>query len=135
MAEAMGGQADPLLLRRVRETIERDLVAKGYRRVDERADADFVVGFGIASQERLTPRSQVSVGIGSFGRHGGWAVSAPVASQSQTEGTLSIDIFDGESEQPVWHGSATKPISPSTDRAVLVNDVVGAILAGFPPDR
>lgn len=135
MAEAMSGQADPLLLRRIRETIERELVARGYRRVDERADADFVVGFSVASKERLQPRSQVSIGIGSFGRHGGWAVSGPVASQSQTEGTLSIDIFDAESQQPVWHGSASKPISPSTDRAVLVDEVVGAILAEFPPER
>jgi hypothetical protein len=135
MAEATSSQADPLLLRRIREAIERDLVAKGYRRVDDRADADFVVGFSIASKEKLQPRSQVSVGIGSWGRHGGWAVSAPVAAESQSEGTLSIDVFDGRSQQPVWHGSASKPISPSTDREVLVNDVVGAILAEFPPER
>ena len=46
--EAMSGQADPLLVRRIREAIEQDLVAKGYQKVEDRADADFVVGFSVA---------------------------------------------------------------------------------------
>ncbi len=135
MAEALREQADPLLLRRIREAIEERLVAGGYQRVEDRENADFLVSFSVGSREKLDPQSQVSIGIGSYGSYGGWGVSAPVATQSYTEGTLAIDIFDGQSQQAVWHGTASKQITPSMDRAVLVNDVVGAILEKFPPQR
>jgi hypothetical protein len=137
MGEALAGQADPLLLRRIREAIEEGLVAKGYQKVEDRNSADFVVSFSVGSREKLQPQSQVSIGFGSFGRYGGGGVgvSTPVAGQSTTEGTLAIDIFDGESQEAVWHGSASKEVTPSMDRAVLVNEVVGAILAKFPPER
>lgn len=135
MAEAMSGQADPLLLRRIREAIENGLVAKGYQKVEDRESADFLVSFSVGSRERLQPQSQVRIGIGSYGRYGGWSASAPVATQSYAEGTLAIDVFDGESRKPVFHGWAARPVKPSMDRAVLVDDVVGAILAKFPPER
>ena len=54
---------------------------------------------------------------------------------SYTEGTLAIDVFDGKTHVAVWHGWATRRIGDSTDRAKLVDEVVGAILAKFPPPR
>jgi hypothetical protein len=39
------------------------------------------------------------------------------------------------SHQAVWHGWASKRVSASMDREKLVADVVGAILAKFPPER
>jgi len=131
--EAAGG-ADPLLLRRIRTTIANGLVAKGYSQVDDPASADFAVSFSVGAREKLE-QSQVSVGTGWGGRYGGWYATAPVAAQSYTEGTLAIDVFDVRSQQAVWHGRASRRVTPSMDREELVNDVVGAILAKFPPER
>jgi hypothetical protein len=51
------------------------------------------------------------------------------------EGTLAIDVFDGKSHQPVWHGWATKRITEADIRgaAEQIPIAVTAILESFPP--
>jgi hypothetical protein len=51
------------------------------------------------------------------------------------EGTLAIDIFDGRTNQPVWHGWATKRITERdvANAAEQIPIAVAAILARFPP--
>lgn len=126
---------DPLLARRIRDTIDAHLEAKGYQRVPDREASDFVVSFSVGSREKISVQSTPSMGAGGwYGRYGGWYASS-VSARSYTEGTLAIDIFDGKSHQAVWHGWASKRISDTADRAKLVAEVVGAILAKFPPQR
>jgi hypothetical protein len=134
--EQVHGEADPLLLRRIREAIDEGLAAKGYRRLDDPAAADFVVNFTVGAREKIRPTSSVGIGMGSYGSWGwGWGISAPVSAESYTEGTLAIDIFDAQRKEAVWHGRASRRVTESMDRAELVNDVVGAILKKFPPPR
>jgi len=48
---------------------------------------------------------------------------------------LSIDMFDVQRRQPLWHGWAVKPIS-NADRAnpsPVIKEVIETILAQFPP--
>ncbi len=51
------------------------------------------------------------------------------------EGSLVVDVFDGQTHQPVWTGKATKELS----RAELehspapVQAAATAVLAAFPP--
>jgi hypothetical protein len=122
---------DPLLARRIRATIERQLAARGYRQVESLDAADFVVTFSVGAREKI----QVDTYPVAGGWYGGWYATSGVSARSYTEGTLSIDVFDGESHQAVWHGWASQAIRDSTDRARLVEDVVTAILAKFPPQR
>ena len=125
---------DPLLTRRIQESIEDHLEAKGYRKVDDPAAADFVVSFSVGRQEKIKIQSSPNLGVGRYG-YGGWYAGSSVSATSYTEGTLAIDLFDGKSHLAVWHGSASKRINQTTDRAALVDEVVGAILAKFPPPR
>ena len=127
------GDVDPLLARRIRESIEQHLAARGYRKVDDPADADFAIAFSVGTQEKIRIRSDPALG-GHWG-YGGWYAGSGVSASSYTEGTLSIDVFDGRSHLAVWHGWASRRIPPSADRAALVDEVVGAILASFPPPR
>jgi hypothetical protein len=125
---------DPLLLRRIHESIERHLEARGYRKLDDPAAADFVVSFSVGKREKVQIQSSPTLTGGYYG-YGGWYAGTSVWATSYTEGTLSIDVFDGRSHLAVWHGSASKRVSQATDRAALVDEVVGAILAKFPPPR
>ena len=124
---------DPLLARRIRESIESHLEARGYRKVDDRAAADFVVSFHLGRQEKIQIQSSPALG-GRYG-YGGWYADDVLTARSYTEGTLAIDVFDGGTHLAVWHGWASKRIDEAADRAALVDEVVGAILARFPPPR
>lgn len=125
---------DPLLARRIRESIESHLEARGYRRVDDPQAADFVVTFSLGKREKIRIQSSPVLAGRGYG-YGGWYAGSSVSASSYTEGTLTIDVFDGGSHQAVWHGWATKRINEATDRAALVEEVVSAILARFPPPR
>jgi hypothetical protein len=125
---------DPLLARRIRESIERHLESRGYRKLDDPATADFVVSFSMGSRERIEIQSSPALGGGYYG-YGGWYAGTSLSATAYTEGTLSIDVFDGTSHQAVWHGWASKRLDESANRAALVDEVVRAILAKFPPPR
>ena len=129
-----GPQDDPLLRRRIRAAVEQQLGARGYRRADSQESADFVIAFSLGAREKIQVDSY-PVGGGWYGRYGGWYATTGVSARSYTEGTLSIDVFDGESHEAVWTGWASKTITDTTDRARLVDEVVGAILSRFPPER
>ena len=124
---------DPLLVRRIHESTETHLEARGYRKLDDPEAADFAVSFSVGRQEKLKIESSPMLGGGRYG-YGGWYAGS-VSASSYTEGTLAIDIFDGKSHLAVWHGWATKRINQTTDRAALVDEAVSAILARFPPPR
>lgn len=51
------------------------------------------------------------------------------------QGTLSIDIFDGHSHRPVWHGWAHKELTRADieHSAGLIREAVDSVLAQFPP--
>ena len=131
---ARSEDADPLLARRIRESIERHLAARGYRKLDDPAAADFVVSFSVGRREKVQIQSTPTLYGGYYG-YGGWYAGSGIAATSYTEGILAVDVFDGRSHLAVWHGWASKRVNEATDRAALVDEVVGAILAKFPPPR
>ena len=134
--ETGGGGIDPLLARRIHEAIEGRLVARGYRKVEDRADADFVVSFDVGEREKVRVESSPALGVGGYGYgYGGWYAGSIVTASSYTEGTLSIDVFDGRSHLAVWHGWASKRLTEAANRAAAVDEVVDAILEQFPPSR
>jgi hypothetical protein len=125
---------DPLLARRIRGAIESQLVARGYQRLDDPAAADFVVSFSVGQREKIRIQSSPLL-VGGYYGYGGWYAGSGVTATSYTEGTLAIDVFDGGSHLAVWHGWASRRVDESADRAAVVDEVVGAILARFPPPR
>ena len=53
------------------------------------------------------------------------------------EGTLAIDVFDGRTHRPVWHGGAQKELTRKDleQCAEPINEAVSSVLAKFPPGR
>jgi hypothetical protein len=128
--------ASPLLPGRLMKAARKELTAKGFRFVDDRASADFVISFTLGARDKIRVTSYpTTYRRGAY--VGGWG--APyyneVDVRNYTEGTLSIDLFDVQTRKPVWHGWAVKSIT-SADREnpePLINEIVEAILAEFPP--
>jgi Domain of unknown function (DUF4136) len=131
---------NPLVAVRVEDAIRADLNQKGYVETTDPQAADFMIDFTIGSRERtdITSYPQPYAGRGWVGP--GWGGGPywgdPVEVHQYREGTLSVDVFDAHSHRPVWHGWATKELSPDElehSSPEPVRRAVAAVLAKFPP--
>ena len=142
---------NPVNGERIRRAIDQQLTDKGYRQVDL-ADADFVVSAAIGANDEFRVRSFTnSVGLSSrgrfsrrgFGRRVGFAnragfgrglggVSSRIDVQEYTEGVLVLNVFETESQEAIWHGSASKRLSKNFMAPELIDEAVTTLLEQFP---
>ena len=135
---AAGDQAEisPLSKKKIIDAIAATLQAKGYVLSTDRDAADFVVSYTIGTRERISASSYPH----RYGGDWGWDLyghdyyNVEVQEHSYTEGTLGVDIFDGDSNQPVWHGWVSKTISMSDRQnpSPAIEKAVDSVLALFP---
>jgi hypothetical protein len=129
-----GQRVSPLNRRRIVEAIESQLAAKGFRRVADAPDADFVLSYTVGARDRIDVQSYPVRFRGAW--NWGWGyVGRDADVSTYREGTLAIDVFDARTNQPVWHGWATKRITERDveNAAEQIPIAVAAILAKFPP--
>ncbi len=131
---------NPLVVERAKQAITSALEQKGYRYVENSADADFAVDFTIGSRERVDihtyprPYAWPWYGYGPYWwGYSYWGTGIDVT--RYREGTLSIDVFDAKTHRPVWHGWAKKALSHEdiVHSGASIREAVEAILAKFPP--
>ena len=132
--------SNPLVVQRTHDAIQQALTAKGYRRVSDPAEADFVVDFTIGSRERTDIYSYPAPYGGPWIREGPYWWGAPfwgstIDVDQYRQGTISIDLFDGRTHRPVWHGWARKRLTRADieHSQSSIREAVEAILARFPP--
>lgn len=127
----------PLSQKKIVQAIENELGNKGYEQTAKRNQADFVVSYTVGTRERIDATSYPSGYYGDWGwhLHGRYYYRAEVVHRTYTEGTLGIDIFDGKTKQPIWHGWATKKIltSDRDDPSPAIQKTVARIIEQFPP--
>lgn len=120
-----------LTARRIREAVDAELAAKGYSAVAAPQLANFVVAYTVGTRDRIDARSYPAPYRGPWL----WRGYGPgMDLRVYQEGTLAIDIFDGATRQPVWHGRASKEIYSSDveDPGPVIRAAVAAILKKFP---
>jgi len=124
---------------RIMSSLERALVAKGYRYTKQPNSADFVVSFTVGSREEIRVDSYPSMG-GAYGGRWGWGGAyyghgTETTVRQYTKGVLAVDIFSVRQHRPVWHGVATKKINEDDrdNQSATIDAAVAAIMAGFPP--
>ncbi len=132
--------SNPLVVQRAHDAIQAALTAKGYRLVSDPADADFVVDFTIGARERTDLYSYPAPYGGPWVWAGPYWWGAPywgseVNVHRYREGTISVDIFDGRTHRPVWHGWARKELTRADmeHSASSIREAVDSVLARFPP--
>jgi hypothetical protein len=133
-----GEPADPfvhntLLDKRVRDAVERELVARGYRPAGDEPP-DFLVRYHVVARQKTRERPVVVGGGFGYGRYPfGYGSSVAYGSESYEEGTLILDVIDPASESIAWRGWAAARARDGYFDAERVDRYVQAILARFPP--
>jgi len=145
--EGSTNRPSPLAERRLMDGIERELDMRGFQRVADASQADFVVGFSVGIRDRIDVKSYPTpIGFNTWNYPYGWnygyawrssgmVYGQETRTTQYTEGTLAIDIFDVDNKRPVWHGQAQgvmRDRSPQEQRNIETQ-AIQEILASFPP--
>ena len=129
-------RVSPLSQSKIAQAIRTQLEQKGYSFVDDRDSADFVVAYTIGARQEIRATSYPAGYGGPWGWHvhGSYYYVREYTEHSYTKGTLGVDIFDGRSKKPVWHGWAEKTISESDrkDPDPLIKEGVAKLFKSFP---
>jgi Domain of unknown function (DUF4136) len=141
VAEGADPFADNSLLRkRIRTAVEANLTARGLVSVEDPANADFLVTYGVLLDEKLNVNSGGAGAYGSYG-YGGWSPGFGIYGRTDVrdyqEATLVVDFLHPESEELVWRGWGSGFIQ-TRDRErgpERLEAGVNAVLDAFPPTR
>jgi hypothetical protein len=138
-----GDDIDAITDSRIKSAIDATMVAKGLQKTG--ANADMAVGYQVTSAERVSYNTVNSGWGGGYGYGGyGWGGygmgygmgTSTTYENTWQEGTLLIGMFDVESKNLVWTGTATAALDQSRspeDRQQLVDDAVSKMMKDFPP--
>lgn len=125
--QANGG--NEIMDRRVRQAVERQLVAKGYAPVAASAEPDFLVTYYPIYRDRRV-RTTTSVGVGGGWRYRPWGygVGARFSEvRHYKEGTIVVEVVDGRSNQLVWQGAAVGALTALDDPQEAQEQVARAV--------
>jgi hypothetical protein len=125
---------NPLWKDRIMEAVDSALAAKGWSKVASGGDAD-VSAFG-KTREQDTMETFYDGFPGWGWRHWGGGMGTTTTQViPQRIGTLNVDIFDGNSKQLVWRGTAQNTLSskPETNDKKL-DKAVEDMFKHFPPE-
>lgn len=115
----------PVAVRQLVTSVDRELAAKGYSKVD--SDPDFLVDFVVASQDRVGENVVITdqrIGY----------VSGRSEVFIEREGALILLITEPGSDRLLWRGWATDVVDPDIEKIVKkVDEAAVKILALFPP--
>lgn len=133
---------NPALVAQLHESVDRELAAKGYRRVDS-GEADFRVGWHVslkhtAEVDTLNPYYGYVWDPAYFGPPGVTRAEVPLGVtdtrvREYKKGTLVLDVVDARSQKLVWRGSAEADVPESVkDRAKKIDEGAKKVLEAFP---
>ncbi len=109
-----------ILIERIQNAVNAELDGKGMKRV-EPGEASLMINQRVSVTEKL----QVNDPYFAYDRF-----------QTYEEGTLLIDLVDPKTNRLVWRGTGQtklKELKTAEERTSRVNEVVGAVLAQYPP--
>lgn len=129
---------NPLLHERFRQAIDRELQAKGFL-IAPLPDFRVQYTYSIATRLESDPVSTgFGFGVGSYRRFGGIGVSTHPDIRQYEVGTLVIDMYDEQSGELLWRGRGSDrhdDHATPQETTEMVNKLVEAVLAQFPPDK
>lgn len=113
---------NPLMFRRVKDSIDRSLAARGYVQGEP---ADFAITFTIDERDRIHADDY---GYG----WGGWGYPA-VDIYTTVQRSIVIDVYDAKTRAPVWHGTVKRESYSDRVNYGRLDQAVDAVLNKFPP--
>ena len=110
---------NPLMFRRIKDSIDRSLAARGYAQAP---NGDFAITFTVDERDRLHA-DDWGYGWG----HPGIDVYTSI------QRSIVIDVYDGRTRQPAWHGVVRRETYSDRVNYGRLDQAVDAVLAKFPP--
>lgn len=123
----------PLVTQRIVDGVNARLAARGLHEV---ANGELAIAAHIATSQQQTLDTFYSgTGMGGWGWRGGMGMgSATTTVRTFDVGTLVVDMFDAQSKQAVWRGTASGTVPSSPERVnVQVEAGLDKMFANFPP--
>jgi hypothetical protein len=122
---------NPLMKQRIIDAVNAQLTASGLRLVQSRADLG--LSANTATREEHTLQSFYNGFPGGWGWHRYWGGPVTTYVDTYQVGTLVVDLFDTETKQVVWWGSASDTISDKPEKnAEHLNKAVEKMFKDFP---
>ena len=129
-------ELNPEVVRVVSESIENELVAKGFTQAASPETADFTVGFAVGATRYIETRLLPSTYHSALGTP--WSVGYYEFEEREIEvreGSLAIHIFDVDGKKAVFSTTGTKRLGKkdTPEGIAEISPAVKALLAEFPP--
>jgi len=131
---------------RIDEALAFALRNKGFELVDDASQADMLVSWHLATQNKTDVRTYQSPSYGGYGGYGRynrysayncWSCSptqTEVSVQNYTQGTFIVDMIDPEMRQSVWRGVMQSKLKGKHEEdQSRYNTAATAMFASFPP--
>ena len=123
---------NPLTKQRVIDDVNAALTAKGLQLVT--GNADLCIAAHAATKQNQTLNTFYN-GFGGGWRWGGGFGDATTTVDNYKVGTLVVDLFDANSKNLIWRGSASDTLSNKSDKNIKELDKgVEKMFAHFPPE-
>jgi hypothetical protein len=124
--------------KRIRDAFIKEFEARGMTYTAENGDVD--VSLFIVVDQKTTTTAYTNYYGGMYGGYyryrGGWGYGHASTTYSESdylEGTLVMDVFDGESKKQVWQGVATSTVTENPEkREKTIPAKIGALMDKFP---
>jgi hypothetical protein len=122
---------DPLMVARIKDSVNRTLAAKGLTLVPSGGD---VAVFAVGTTEDQQTWDTFYDGIGG-GRRWGGLEDATTTVETYKVGTLVIGLFDAKTKKLVWRGSSSDTVSNDANKNTKNLDKgVTKMFKNFPPN-
>lgn len=125
---------NPLWNDRITNAVDAQLKAKGLVRVDNGGDVA-IVAIATTQTERTLNTFYDGFGGGWRWRGFGGMGEATTTEQDYKEGTLVVDLYDGNTKQLIWRGSAEDTLSNKVEtNEEKLDKGVAKMFKKFPPE-
>jgi hypothetical protein len=122
---------DPLWVDRIKSAVGAALTAKGLSQVDSGGDISIVAVGMTNTQQRLDTFYN---GFGGGWRWGGRFGDATTTTETYQVGTLVVDMFDANTKELLWRGSASNTVSNKSNNNIKNLDKgVQKMFKNYPP--
>ena len=130
----------PLIKKRIANSVEKALDAKGYTKgTQDNYDFVVIIHAGTKEKVQMNTYDYGGYGYGGYGR-GGWGGGMSTTDVNYyDEATLIVDIHDADKKELAWRGTATGVVSKSqktqAEAQADADEVINKIMADFPPGK
>ena len=126
----------PLSQKNIQTAIRRQLESAGYEYLDAPGKGDMLIAYTVGTRDKIRVESYPVqyVGVWGWHIHGSHYIIRETREHHYTSGTLGVDIFEGKTNKPIWHGWAEKTIRDSDreDPKSVIDEGVAQLFGNFP---